>query len=141
VFLERGETFFCSSATIISSSSRAGRYGDHGTGPAASANGALLTALSTMLRLFAPFLPFVTEEVWSWWRAGSIHRAEWPTAEEVLSVCGGTDDPRGRRGARIAATVLGAISQEKIEEQRPLKTPVARRLCVRLRHCWRTCRR
>ena len=79
-----------------------------------------------MLRLFAPFLPFVTDEVWSWWREGSIHRAAWPTAHEVLAACDGRDDARGVEALQFASTVLGAIRKKKSEEQRPLKTPVAR---------------
>ncbi|MGI8613378.1 MAG: valine--tRNA ligase [Nocardioidaceae bacterium] len=101
-------------------------YGGRGEEAARSAQAALAWALSVQLRLFAPFLPFVTEEVWSWWREGSIHKAAWPTAEEVLGPCDGQEDPRGVEALQFAAGVLGAIRKKKSEEKRPLKTPVAR---------------
>jgi valyl-tRNA synthetase len=125
--LERTETFFWSFCDDYLELVKGRRYGDQGPELAASANGALVAALSTMLRLFAPFLPFVTEEVWSWWREGSVHRASWPTAEEVLQSCApGGDEARDIAALQFAAAVLGAIRRKKSEEQRPLKTPVLR---------------
>jgi valyl-tRNA synthetase len=123
--LQKAETlfwFFCDNYLELVKSRR---YGDHGADAAGSANTALLNALSALLRVFAPYLPFVTEEVWSWWRPGSIHAAAWPVPEELFDVAGGEDD-RGARTLELAAEVLGAIRKKKSEQQRPLKTPVTR---------------
>jgi valyl-tRNA synthetase len=125
--LERTETFFWSFCDDYLELVKGRRYGDQGDELARSANGALLAALDVMLRLFAPFLPFVTDEVWSWWRSGSIHAARWPEAEELLAVCApAVEHAEGVAALEFAAVVLGAIRKKKSEEQRPLKTPVAR---------------
>ena len=127
--LERTESFFWAFCDDYLELVKGRRYGDQGPELAASANGALLGALSAMLRLFAPFLPFVTEEVWSWWRTGSVHRAQWPAGQELLALCAATStDVDGADALEFASTVLGAIRKKKSEEQRALKTPVARAL-------------
>jgi valyl-tRNA synthetase len=101
------------------------RYGAQGPELAGSANAALVASLSVLLRLFAPFLPFVTEEVWSWWQPGSVHRASWPRPSEVLSLMGGADESASMALQR-AALVLGEVRKTKSEAKRKLSTPVTR---------------
>ncbi len=125
--LERTETFFWSFCDDYLELVKGRRYGDQGAELAASANGALLASLDVMLRLFAPFLPFVTDEVWSWWRPGTIHTARWPEPDALLALCEPAGEhQQGVAALHFAATVLGAIRKKKSEEQRPLKTPVER---------------
>jgi valyl-tRNA synthetase len=75
--------------------------------------------------LFAPYLPFVTEEVWSWWQPGSVHRATWPTAEEVVASIGGRDE---QSAAVLTATqtALADIRRLKALEKRPVKAVISR---------------
>ena len=77
-------------------------------------------------------MPFVTEEVWSWWRDGSIHRAPWPAADEL---------PRSRpttRGVPGGGRVLGEIRKAKSTAKRSMRTEVdARRRCTRRPSCSR----
>ncbi|WP_061291912.1 valine--tRNA ligase [Herbidospora cretacea] len=83
----------------------------------ASAVAALRAALDTLLRLFAPFLPFVTEEVWSWWREGSVHTASWP------SVGGRGGDPGV---LEAVADVLARVRKAKSAAKLSMRAEVAR---------------
>lgn len=87
---------------------------------AASARAALGIALDTLLRLFAPVLPFATEEVWSWWRESSVHRAAWPTAEPLRVAAGDAD-----AGVVAAAgAALAALRKVKSEAKVSMRTPI-----------------
>jgi valyl-tRNA synthetase len=123
--LERTESFFWSFCDNYLELVKSRRYGDQGAEGAASATSALLAALSTELRLLAPFLPFVTEEVWSWWKEASVHTARWPASDEVLALIGRADE-EAAVALDVAEDVLAAVRRAKSEAQRPLKTAVAR---------------
>jgi valyl-tRNA synthetase len=96
-------------------------YGSRGEEAAASASAALVLALDTMLRLFAPHLPFVTEEVWSWWRPGSIHRADWPSPDPLRAVTGEGEPDGDPAVFSAAAELLGQVRKAKSEQQRSLR--------------------
>ena len=94
----------------------------YGTGAGAdSARAALATALSVQLRLFAPVLPYATEEVWSWWRYGSVHRAPWPTTYEVGRAIQGEGAPEL---LRLASDALGQVRRAKSERKLSMKAEV-----------------
>ncbi len=123
--LERTESFFWAFCDDYLELVKGRRYGDFGSDAAASANSAMLVALSTLMRLFAPYLPFVTEEVWSWWRQGSVHRAAWPTAAEVVAPIGGPDqDAFNVREATQHA--LAEVRRIRSLQKKPAKAVIAR---------------
>ncbi len=98
-----------------------------------SALAALLLALDVLLRLFAPVMPFVTEEAWSWWQEGSVHRAAWPTVGEVAGADLRAERAAGERAAagdpgllEATSVVLRAIRKAKSEAKLSMRAEVAR---------------
>lgn len=93
----------------------------YASGPGAdSARAALAAGLSVLLRLFAPFLPYVTEEVWSWWRYGSVHKATWPTTYELTRVA-----PEGDASLLdLAGDALRQVRRAKSDRKLSMKADV-----------------
>jgi valyl-tRNA synthetase len=110
-------------------------YGAGTPAAQASATTTLRTAIDVFLRLFAPYLPFATEEVWSWTHEGSVHNAAWPNAADlgIEAVPSGllsavsealigirrakTDAKASQKTDVVAATIAGpAILAEGLED-------------------------
>jgi len=135
--LERSETFFWWFCDFYLELVKGRRY-DPDPAVSASVSRALRLSLSTFQRLLAPFLPFVCEEVWSWWQEGSVHRASWPDAGELVAAVGvggggGGDVGEAAREAvalEITADVLREVRKAKSQAQVKMRAPV-RRVIVR----------
>ncbi len=101
-------------------------YSEEDTAARRSALATLGLGLNTYLRLLAPFLPFVTEEAWSWSFAGtgrskSVHTAPWPTEAEFEAIA----KPLAEGGFEAAVDVMTAIRGAKTVAQKSLRWPVA----------------
>ena len=107
--LERTEAFFWSFCDDYLELVKVRAYGDGDDPKTRSARATLAIALSVLQRLLAPFLPFVTDEVWHWWHEGSVHRAPWPTIAEL----GVAADPAAGVLYTSVGQVLEAIRREK----------------------------
>jgi valyl-tRNA synthetase len=119
--LERTEAFFWSFCDDYLELVKNRAYGTLGDDRAMSARAALRISLSVLLRMFAPVLPFVTEEVWSWWQQGSVHRAPWPSAADVSAGSAGAD----LSVLDAARQVLAEVRRAKTEAGVSLRAPVA----------------
>jgi valyl-tRNA synthetase len=81
---------------------------------------ALRIALHTQLRLLAPFIPFATEEAWSWWQEGSIHRTTWPLASELE----GFTQSQSASMLKTASDALMGVRKAKSDQQLSMKAEI-----------------
>jgi len=125
--LEGTEDFFwkfCDDYVELVKSRAYGEGGDQ-----ASAHLALSLGLSVLQRLFAPFLPFVADEVWSWWQSGSVHRAAYPGQKSELAnlLAGLTGEPAHAEDVfELAAEVLRGIRRAKTQRKLSMRAPATR---------------
>ena len=117
--LEITETFFWSFTDDYVELVKERTYGNQGEDAAKSARAALGLTTHTLLRLFAPVIPFVTEEVWSWWQEGSIHLTTWPQAQEVL-----TNQAIDVAALNNVTWILGEVRKVKTENKQSMKAEV-----------------
>ena len=120
--LAKIESFFWDFCDNYVEAAKSRKYGDFGPDAAASASTAMRLALSVLLRLLAPYLAFACDEVWSWTNAGSIHRAAWPTREEIIRISG--TDESAQKALFHVTEALNVIRKGKVDQKISIGTPV-----------------
>ena len=110
--LERTESFFWWFCDDYVELVKTRAYSEDSPEGSLSARIALRRALSTLQRLFAPLLPFATEEVWNWWQTGSVHQAQWPTSAELTASISTSPD---EALLNSVCTTLAIIRRSKTE--------------------------
>ena len=125
--LERTEEFFWWFCDDYVELVKTRGYLSHTEEGAMSARAALRRALSTLQRLLAPLLPFVTEEVWSWWQPGSVHQSQWPTTAALTD--GLTSGPNEALLDAICGAI-GVIRRAKTEAKVSQRAVVTEALFV-----------
>ena len=105
-------------------------------GAAVSARVTLLTGISVSLRLLAPYLPFSTEEAWSWWNEESVHQTSWPKegdpsilaasfAKELFGVdLAPLDESSDQALLELASSLMSQLRKTKTEAKVSVKTPI-----------------
>jgi valyl-tRNA synthetase len=118
--LERTERFFWFFCDDYVELVKQRAYADDGRAATESARLALRNALSVLHRLLAPFVPFCTEEAWSWWHGDgdSVHTSDWPRPAE-----GG--DGSGTEVVTLASDVISAIRKAKSDAKLSMRAEVA----------------
>jgi valyl-tRNA synthetase len=117
--LEVAETFFWAFTDDYVELVKERTYGNQGEAAANSARAALGITTHTLLKLFAPFIPFVTEEVWSWWQEGSIHLQSWPKSSEII-----TNKTTGIDALNNVTWILSEVRKVKTENKQSMKAEV-----------------
>jgi valyl-tRNA synthetase len=120
--LERTEQFFWRFCDDYLELVKGRAYDDTDAAGAASARAALGVALSTLHRLFAPFLPFTCDEVWSWWMQGSVHTTTWPDADELRPLAEGIDPAALDVAGAVLSELRGAKSAAKVSMKATVRT-------------------
>jgi valyl-tRNA synthetase len=128
--LQETESFFWTHFTdtyLELAKGRARNFADGATGDEAALSGSAVASLrlglSVLLRLFAPIIPYITEEIWSWSFAleiegtdatgRSIHTAAWPGAADFA----GIDAPAHDESFETAVAALAAINKSKADAE------------------------
>ncbi len=119
--LDATETFFWEFTDDYVELVKERAYGETEGVNSESARATLLITLDTLLRLFAPFLPFTTEETWSWFNNDSIHTSHWPDSDTLRAVA-----PSGNIAALATATqALRMIRKTKSEAKLSMRAVVS----------------